>query len=85
MNSQLIISSALRTIELEAQSVSGLATFINKDFVNAVEHISASKGRLVISGIGKSAVIAQKRKIGSDKYCIDCAQELRSQMALSDG
>jgi arabinose-5-phosphate isomerase len=60
MNSQLIIPSALRTIELEAQSVSGLAQFINKDFVTAVENISVSKGRLVISGIGKSAVVAQK-------------------------
>lgn len=60
MNSQSIIPSALRTIELEAQSVSGLAAFINKDFVAAVESIAAAKGRLVISGIGKSAVVAQK-------------------------
>jgi len=60
MNSSLIISSALRTIELEAQSVSGLAAFINDDFINAVEKIATAKGRLVISGIGKSAVIAQK-------------------------
>jgi len=60
MNSQSIISSALRTIELEALSVSGLAAFINADFVKAVEKIAATKGRLVISGIGKSAVVAQK-------------------------
>ncbi len=60
MNSQLIIASALKTIELEARSVSGLAAFINKDFVKAVELIAVSKGRLVISGIGKSAVVAQK-------------------------
>jgi len=60
MNSQSIIPSALRTIELEAQSVSGLAAFINDDFVAAVESIAAAKGRLVISGIGKSAVVAQK-------------------------
>lgn len=60
MNHQLIISSALRTIELEAQSVNGLADFINDDFVKAVEQVGAAKGRLVISGIGKSAVVAQK-------------------------
>ena len=60
MNSQLIIPSALRTIELEAQSVSGLAAFIDSNFVAAVENIAAAKGRLVISGIGKSAVVAQK-------------------------
>ena len=60
MNSHSIIPSALRTIELEAQSVSGLAAFIDDNFVAAVEKIAATKGRLVISGIGKSAVVAQK-------------------------
>src|SRR5436190_11810879 len=51
---------ALRTIELEAQSVAGLSLFINDDFEKAVNAIANCKGRLVISGIGKSAVIAQK-------------------------
>jgi len=51
---------ALRTIELESQSISGLAQFINSDFEKALNAISNNKGRLVISGIGKSAVIAQK-------------------------
>jgi len=60
MNNQPIIASALRTIELQAQSVSGLAAFINVDFVNAVEKVAAAKGRLVISGVGKSAIVAQK-------------------------
>lgn len=51
---------ALRTIELEARSVSGLAAFINENFEKAVEAIANCKGRVVVSGIGKSAVIAQK-------------------------
>lgn len=51
---------ALRTIELEARSISGLAAFIDDHFEKAVESISACKGRIVVSGIGKSAVIAQK-------------------------
>ena len=60
MNNQAIITVALRTIELEARSVDGLKVFINTDFVAAVERIAACKGRLIVSGIGKSAVIAQK-------------------------
>ena len=60
MNSNLIIPSALRTIELEAQSINGLTAFINDDFVKAVLKIATAKGRLVISGIGKSAIVAQK-------------------------
>ncbi len=51
---------ALRTIDLEAESISGLKTFVNEEFEKAVEAIAACRGRLVISGIGKSAVIAQK-------------------------
>lgn len=51
---------ALRTIELEAKSISGLNAFIDDDFEKAVNAIANSKGRLVVSGIGKSAVIAQK-------------------------
>lgn len=51
---------ALRTIALEAQSVSGLAAFINDDFEKAVHAIATGKGRVVVSGVGKSAVIAQK-------------------------
>ncbi|MEO6540874.1 MAG: KpsF/GutQ family sugar-phosphate isomerase [Ferruginibacter sp.] len=60
MNNDKIISVALRTIELETNSVSGLKAFINADFVKAVEQIAVSKGRLIVSGIGKSAIIAQK-------------------------
>src|SRR5690242_6548118 len=51
---------ALQTIELEARSISNLASFINEDFEKAISAITACHGRVVISGIGKSAVIAQK-------------------------
>lgn len=51
---------ALKTIELQASSIAGLAAFINDDFEKAVQAIASGKGRVVVSGIGKSAVIAQK-------------------------
>jgi len=55
-----IIQSALLTIELEAQSIAGLKEFINEDFEKSVETIHQSKGRVVITGIGKSAIVGQK-------------------------
>ncbi|NCI51980.1 KpsF/GutQ family sugar-phosphate isomerase [Sediminibacterium roseum] len=58
--SSSIHQTAQRTIELEAQSVSGLAAFIDADFEKAVTTVHASRGRLVISGIGKSAIVGQK-------------------------
>lgn len=51
---------ALRTIDMEARSVAGLTAFVNDDFEKAINAISECAGRVVISGIGKSAVIAQK-------------------------
>jgi arabinose-5-phosphate isomerase len=55
-----IKKSALRTIELEALSISGLKQFINEDFEKTVQTIHQSKGRVVVTGVGKSAVVGQK-------------------------
>ncbi|MEO7960138.1 MAG: KpsF/GutQ family sugar-phosphate isomerase [Ginsengibacter sp.] len=55
-----IISSAKKTIELESRSIHDLSAYINDDFEKAVTLISNCKGRLVVSGIGKSALVAQK-------------------------
>lgn len=55
-----IRQQALDTIALEATSVEGLKNYVNEDFISVVELIHKSKGRVVVTGIGKSAVIAQK-------------------------
>ena len=55
-----IIAIARRTLKTEADSVKGLMQFIDKGFVAIVKLIVESKGRVVVSGIGKSAIIAQK-------------------------
>jgi len=51
---------ALRTINMETKAIEGLQHFINDDFVNAVKTIHQCAGRLVLSGIGKSAIVGQK-------------------------
>ena len=55
-----IQQTALRTIQLEAQSVAGLSAFIDDSFEKAVLAIHSTNGRVVVSGIGKSAIVAQK-------------------------
>jgi arabinose-5-phosphate isomerase len=60
MNATAILDTAKRTVALEADAIAGLQNFLTADFVKAVEAISECGGRLVISGIGKSAIIAQK-------------------------
>jgi arabinose-5-phosphate isomerase len=51
---------ALKTIDAEAKSVAGLSAYIDDVFEKTVQEIAACKGRVVVSGIGKSAVIGQK-------------------------
>lgn len=51
---------ALQTISEEAIAIEGLKKSINSDFVKCVELILQSNGRVVITGIGKSANIASK-------------------------
>lgn len=60
MTPEDILSIASRTILQEANAIKELDENLNDDFVNVIKTITACKGRLVISGIGKSAIIAQK-------------------------
>jgi arabinose-5-phosphate isomerase len=51
---------AVSTIETELKAAANLVNSINDDFLKAVDLIIRSKGRVVITGIGKSALVAQK-------------------------
>lgn len=51
---------AIRTLAIEAEALSRLSERIDDDFINVVKCILAMKGRVIIAGIGKSAIIAQK-------------------------
>ena len=55
-----LIQSAQRTIQLEVEAVQGLLPHIDADFVRACEMILASKGRVVVVGMGKSGHIGNK-------------------------
>ena len=55
-----ILSTAKKAILSESESIKKIIDYLDHQFVDAVETIYNSKGRLVITGIGKSAIIAQK-------------------------
>ena len=55
-----IRSVALRTLQIEADTLHSLATGIDEHFCTIVKTIYASGGRLIVTGIGKSAIVAQK-------------------------
>lgn len=51
---------ALRVIAMEAEAIKGLGLLLNDNFDRAVTLLQHCKGRVVLSGIGKSSLIAQK-------------------------
>lgn len=55
-----ILESARKTIDSESKSIAKLIDFLDDDFVAVAQLIYELKGRLVVTGIGKSAIIAQK-------------------------
>ena len=55
-----IIQTARRTIEIEREALVRLSEGIDNRFSDCVEHIFTSEGRVVVTGVGKSALIAQK-------------------------
>lgn len=59
MNNQ-IKTLAVDTIKAEATAIEKLADYIDDNFINTVTEIFNSKGRVIVTGIGKSAIIASK-------------------------
>ena len=55
-----IIKTAQKTILTESNAIANLANLIDADFEEAVKFILNSKGRVIVTGIGKSANIATK-------------------------
>jgi len=59
-SNQSILNIIKQTIDLQSDSIKNLNKYLNVDFVNCIQLILNSNGRVIVSGIGKSAIIAQK-------------------------
>ncbi len=59
-NTKTILALAKKTIELQGESINNLISLLDDNFCDAVNCILKSEGRVVVTGIGKSAIIATK-------------------------
>ena len=59
-NKNTIIKNATQTILTESDAIANLINFLDEEFENAVNFIHNAKGRVIVTGIGKSANIATK-------------------------
>jgi arabinose-5-phosphate isomerase len=55
-----ILSIAKRTLEIESKAIANLIGLLDDQFAQAVQCILESDGRVIVSGVGKSAIIASK-------------------------
>lgn len=60
INTDSILASAKKTILSESESIAALTNYLDSDFASAVQTVYSTKGRVVVTGIGKSAIIASK-------------------------
>ena len=55
-----ILSIAKRTLEIESKAIANLISLLDDQFAHAVQHILQCNGRVIVSGVGKSAIVASK-------------------------
>jgi arabinose-5-phosphate isomerase len=57
---QLIIDSAKKVLDIESKEILNAKEFINESFAEVITKIDQCKGRVILSGMGKSGHIARK-------------------------
>ncbi len=55
-----VINDARETLRIESEAIQNLIPHLDEDFYNCIQHVLATGGRVIITGIGKSALIGQK-------------------------
>ena len=60
LTSQQILNLACRTLAVEAEALQNMASLLGKEFVAAVDCILACRGKVIITGMGKSGLVGRK-------------------------
>lgn len=55
-----LIEMGRRVLQLESSAISAVARRLNEEFARAVQLLAAAEGRVIVSGVGKSGLIARK-------------------------
>ena len=87
MTPELTIQKAKEVIRVEAEAVAALSSRINATFVEAVELIFECKGRVIVTGVGKSGLVARKiaatlASTGTAAFFIHAAEGLHGDLGV---
>ena len=86
-NQQIIKNIALETLNLESKSISDLSSVIDSNFCEIIDILKESNGKIVLTGIGKSAIIGMKisatlNSTGSKSIFIHLGDALHGDMGV---
>src|ERR1700736_268111 len=87
MNGANSLDSARRVLQIEAQAIQDVMERLDGKFEKAVELLFACKGRVVVSGMGKSGLIARKisatfSSTGTPSFFLHPAEALHGDMGM---
>ena len=88
MNSKFdIIKVAKESIEIQGESVLNLSNLIDENFKNSVNLLASTKGRIILTGVGKSAIIGMKivatlNSTGSPAVFMHAAEALHGDLGI---
>jgi len=87
MTSKLMIEKAKEVIRVEAEAVASLGDRIDGTFAEAVEMVYHCKGRVIVSGVGKSGLVARKiaatlASTGTSAFFIHAAEGLHGDLGV---
>jgi arabinose-5-phosphate isomerase len=87
ISSDQILNMARRVLRIEAEAVAALAQRLNDDFVHAVRLIHSRRGRVIVTGIGKSGHIGRKlaatlASTGTPAYFVHAAEAAHGDLGM---
>ena len=87
-NQQIIKNIALDTLQLESKSILDLSNIIDSNFCDIIDTLRECQGKIVLTGIGKSAIIGMKisatlNSTGSKSIFLHLGDALHGDMGLS--
>jgi arabinose-5-phosphate isomerase len=87
INKETVLQSAKATFESESKSIAKLSDYLDDNYIKAVEKLYNCKTRIVVTGIGKSAIIAQKivatfNSTGSPALFLHAAEAIHGDLGM---
>ncbi|MDD5454500.1 MAG: KpsF/GutQ family sugar-phosphate isomerase [Candidatus Ratteibacteria bacterium] len=83
----MVINSAKRVLEIEAKAIKNLLKSVDDNFTQAIDLILSCKGRVIVTGVGKSGIIGKKisatlSSTGTPSFFLESAEAFHGDLGM---